>query len=247
MSMKLDELFEKVKSLPSDKISTFLDYAETNCFPSGQLEQIYFCLEENLDYSVLINSDLSVYEMEMARLLLRTNHDLECIRCLFTYEKRLRDLVLSFYRMGHDIINLIELEDSNWYLELLIECVQNKISLDCLNNKGLDYSMIYNLSMCLALRYDVESFLSYYEGDFNRIRRKEIVDYFISKDSPSKVFNINRIKNFDEDCITKCTVVAPSMRDAKLISCLFGSMEPFSIECEPVDLENGYYGVIHSS
>lgn len=247
MSISLDDVFDRVEMLSEEKIQIFISIASSSNFSTEQLEQIYLCLEEGLDATVLNNNSLSLYHMEFIRESLKSGNNSENIRYLYTYDKETVERVINFYRNGIDVIPLIELEDSQWYIDLVLECVSNRFDVSILSGKKLSYSNIYNLCNCIILGYDVCSFLNAYEDRLDSVTPRQIIEYFINSDLECNVYLVERVRNLEDGDDLMYSIIAPSEKDAKLISCINGTFDAFSIRCEEFKVNSSNLGIIHSS
>lgn len=211
-----------------------------------------FILNTNLDShsDSLINQidlvNLSSFEYEMLGELLSTNHDIECVCTLYSYSKDILNNVLSFCCMGYDIINLVLIEDSDWYVNFLLECLSNRIDLNCLLDKNLDYSQVYNLACCLCLGYNVKSLLENKEIDLKKVNKQFIINYFVNS-GKNNVYVVELIDDYVINEDESYTVISPSIRDAKLISCIEGLFNPFHIKVKCYDLTSINPSIIHIS
>ena len=245
MLSSLDEIFEDIKSFPESEIEFFLNALEKDSYSNEQVEQIYLSLKEGTDVTVIANPSLTVYEMEVARSLLSSGHSSECVRNLFTYDEDLVQRVISFYTMGHDIIDLIVVEHSNWFLEFLLYCVTNRVNLEILKNRDLDYNLIYYLANCIYLGYDVNLLLETYKGKLNELNRTKILDFYLDTSSPNKVYYVKRIMNlYEDDANDSCVVIAPSLKDSRLVACLLCYIDSFNSKSKEYDPSVCGYAVI---
>lgn len=243
--MSLDKIFDELLTLEDEKINLFLNTVEGRDFTESQMEQIYLCVKDGNDLSVIDNELMTSYEMEVARLLMKKKHDSECIKNLFTYDEDLVKRVLTFYNMGHRIVDFILIEKCDWFVEFLIHCVMRKINLEILRNKGLEYDQVYWLANCICLGYDVNGLLEAYKDDLESINKRAILEYFIGSCKKNKVYLVSRIEALYEDDVNEsCTVMAPSSKDARLIASLKCYMDSFNTKTKEFDPNSCEYGVI---
>lgn len=243
-NLNLDEIFNEVSLLTEDKIELFITTCSLSQFNVEQVEQIYLAIKEDLDVSVINNCYLTPFVMNVSRELLNLGYRSEHLKTLYTYDKEVVDRVIRFYLNGINIIPLMELEDSGWYIDFLLRCCEERFNLDVLKNKGLSYSNIYNLANCIVLGYDVEKLLE----DLNLIEltSTQIIRYFVK---PKEVNNVYVVESYG--CMIhgddlSYSIIAPNERDAKLISCINGEFNAFDAECKEYKVDGSYLNIIHT-
>ena len=160
--------------------------------------------------------------LEFMQELLDSNHSEECIENLYSYDLSLVESVMSYYRIGYDIVPLILLGDSDWYLKFLLDCVLHRVDLKKLVNSEikLSYAQVYNLLNAMCLGYDIDSLLSDPTPTL-----KDVLDECLNQEkgfgnNSNSVFLVEG-ENEEGELISN-TIVAPSIRYSKLLSCLEG-------------------------
>ena len=175
------------------------------------------------------------------------------IECLYSHDLELVNAVKSYYNIGYDLIPLIEVGDSPWYIKFLLDCVVNRIDVVRLSSMNLSIGNIYNLGCCMVFGYDINPILV--RDDLTNLTRKDIVDECLSQER--SLGNVDcslylveggssNCEEGDDDVVFKShCILSPSIRFAKLLASVSGSMNPFDCLVKLIDINEP--SIIHSS
>lgn len=188
---------------------------------------------------------LPIKHIDFMQELLDSNHSEECIENLYSYDLSLVESVMSYYRIGYDIVPLILLGDSDWYLKFLLDCVLHRVDLKKLIGPDikLSYAQVYNLLNAMCLGYDVDSLLSDPTPTL-----KDVLDECLNQEkgfgnNSNSVFLVEG-ENEEGELIAN-TIVAPSIRYSKILGCLEGGLDVFTCKSKLVDLNQ--CGIVSSN
>lgn len=241
--MTIDEIYGLASNLNPSSLDLFVRMVAYNDFNEKEIEVLYRLIEKNEDPRFLMAprfKNLPDSHLGFMIEIIKTSHDVYNIKNLFSYSPSMRDKIISYYELGYDLIPLIDIENSNWYLEFLMECLYNNVDVTKLSYKGLSYDQIYNLAVCMALSLNVSELV-----DNPSITKRGIIDYYVGDKESNRIFIVEGLTDEASDELESCVVKAPNPRLANLIACLNSELNPFRIFNKEINLEG--YGLIYSS
>lgn len=233
--MNIDEIYELSSKFDNDKIDLFVRMIAYNNFNEREIELIYWLMEKDEDPRILFVPRFKNLEsrcIDFISELIKTNHDIENVKNLFSYSPSIIDRVISYYELGHDLVPLIDIEYSNWYVEFLMQCLYNNIDITVLCGKVFSYDQIYNLSVCMSLLFNVGELIG------NPSLTKEgIINYYVGEEQSNKIFIVEGCVYGNSSKLESCVVKAPSPRLANLVACLNSELNPFEVFNKEIDLD----------
>lgn len=241
--MTIDEIYELSSKFDYKKLDLFIRMIAHSNFNEREIEVLYWFMEKDLNPSILLAPRFKGLEdkyLNFISELIKTDHDLDNIVNLFSYSPKIMDKVISYYNSGYDLVPLIDIEYSDWYVDFLMECLYNNVNVLKLSNRGFSYDRIYNLSVCMSLALNVDELI-----ERPNLTKREIINYFIEDKPSDRLFSVEGTTLDKPNKLETCIVKAPNPRMANLVACLNSELNSFHIINKELKLDG--YGVLYSS